>query len=182
MEKRGQVTLFVVLGILIVIIIAIIFFLRTLTSEKAGRTEVTTTLALSNAINRVNSLVNLCFTEASDRIVYEAGKHGGYAAIASNNWRVIPNNGFGTEDHEVFKPLVYFQCEGVNLMPDISDVEYTLEDSIEYSLTNEGCLKNFDDLEGEGWIVEGSEVDVVADVNENGVFFGIEDSENIYER
>jgi len=170
MNKRGQVTLFVVLGILIVIIIATIFFLRTLTSEQAGRTGVTTTLALSNVKNRVDSLVNLCFTEFSDSIIYEAGEHGGYAVIEANYWQGLPyGDGWGTEDHPQYLPLVYLQCGDVSLMPDLSDVERSIENSIGYSLANLDCLRNFDDFKIGGWGVEGTKIDVIADVNENGI-------------
>ncbi len=170
MEKRGQATLFIILGIIFVVLIIIILFIRTESTKNIGREETATTLSLSNVITKANNLVDLCFSEFADRVIYDAGKHGGYAVIESDNFRGLPySDGWGSEDHPQYAPLVYLRCGTASLMPDISDVERTIKESIEYSLLNEDCLNDFEELKKEGWEVSGTKTEVIAEINEDGI-------------
>ncbi len=171
MHKRGQATLFVFLGILIVAVLLIIIFVNSNIIERTRESDVGSTLSLENTRDRVNNLVNLCFTEISDKIIYDSGIHGGYSIIEPDFFRGMPySNGMYTEDHPLFAPLIYLQCGNINLIPEISDVERTMEEAIEYSIGNSNCLDNFNEFENEGWVLQGTLIDVASMVNEKGVF------------
>src|SRR3989344_4318347 len=111
MPKRGQITLFVIIGIIIIVLAIILILIFSRRVERISREEIVSTLSLTSTINNVNNLVNLCFRELTDSVIYEAGKHGGYAALDSNFWRELPESDrWGAEDHPQYMPLVYLKC------------------------------------------------------------------------
>ena len=174
MEKRGQVTIFVIAGLLILVMVFVSFFLLLKTNEQEGREEVTTTLSLSSTQERVNNLVELCFDEFSDFFIYDLGKHAGYAVIEEDHFRGLPDaSGWGIEDHPVFLPLVYLQCGAERRYPMKEDVKRTLEQAIEFRLNSAPCLEDFDTFRDEGWDIEGTEIDVSAQVEETGIFLDL---------
>ena len=169
MNKRGQVTIFVVLGILIVIVIGIVVLIRTNSLNKAGESGLGTSISLSQSIDEINSFVNLCLTEFSDSAIYDAGKHAGYALIKPENYFGLPNNGFGSSNHPIFGKVVYLTCNGVDQTPNILNVETNIEEALEYYLINE-CLDEFNILRDNGWNVEGEEFDVNINMENSGIF------------
>lgn len=165
MEKKGQVTLFVILSVIIVIILLIVIFLKNNIFEAEG--EIETTLSLSLTQQNVNDLVKICLNELSDKVIYDAGEHGGYSIIEEDFFRGIPNDDFA-EDHPIFVPLVYFQCGGYRVVPEISELERTMEEALEFYL--DICLNNFQEYKNQGWEVGGTLVDIKSDVSSENVY------------
>lgn len=93
MKKRGQVTVFVILGIIIVAVIAIVIYIDSLQNqENAPKTSAEST-DISGLQKEVDTLVNLCLETLSEEALYDAAEHNGYAADGDNNWDCMPGSG-----------------------------------------------------------------------------------------
>lgn len=170
----GQVSLFVLLSIVFLLLVVIFIFLQLSVIEKTVSTEVTSTLSLSQAHHTAQNLVQLCLSELSDQIIYDAGEHAGYAIIENDFFRGLPfADGWGSEDHPEYMPLVYLKCGNARLLPTVSDIQRTIENALEFYLAYGNCLKNFDTLKKEGWNIEGTKIDATVTVQQTGVFIDL---------
>ena len=139
MQKKGQVSIFVVVGILILLILAIIVYYQ---NAKTIFTPQKITPAKENA---VQTLVTNCVQELGTNAVLRVGQQGGYVnfppELNSNPTTFIKEDTYGL----VRVPLWYYQ--GEKRVPPYSYVEGQIQNYIQDNLKS--CLHNFTSLENE---------------------------------
>ena len=188
MKKRGQVVIFVILGIVIVAIITLLVFLAS-TRNNTAKTEVTASqVDLDSAIKEVNTLVESCLEKISKQAILSAGRFGGYASCSTcdqneqvyngrpNNAQVIPGVGPGSCGiTALFNPkLEPAGCDlsilGCNLgwtwetLPDPPQNRITEPMEVYINFFFNSCIRNnFEDIEEEGWTVNDAEITLKSD-------------------
>jgi len=79
MEKRGQVTIFVVVGLLILIILSVVFIIIS-TRNRVAESEITAS-TLDEVRRQVNLDVKLCFENIVEAGILDSSRHGGEAIL-----------------------------------------------------------------------------------------------------
>ncbi len=79
MKKRGQVTVFVIIGFLILIIIGVIFFIIS-AKNKFSESEITAS-SIDEVRRQVNLDVKLCFENIVENGILDGARHGGNAVL-----------------------------------------------------------------------------------------------------
>ncbi|MBI2499683.1 hypothetical protein HYV88_05565 [Candidatus Woesearchaeota archaeon] len=79
MEKRGQVTVFVVVGLLILIILSVVFVIIS-TRNRIAESEITAS-TLDEVRRQVNLDVKLCFENIVEAGILDSSRHGGEAIL-----------------------------------------------------------------------------------------------------
>ncbi len=123
---KAQVTLFIMLGMVLLVLSAIVFYIVDLTSQKVFVHPIEPSSA--------EQLVEQCLGLLADDALLVIGKHGGYAELGVN----------------YFEPLKtsYLYDAGVNNAPDSATVEQQLSEYIDAHIMN--CLGNFELLRDKG--------------------------------
>ncbi|MFH1637052.1 MAG: hypothetical protein ABIB71_01350 [Candidatus Woesearchaeota archaeon] len=117
---KGQVTIFLVLGIVIVIVIIGGFYLASTLSEASLSKEKQTAIELSEEEAEIASEVEDCLYYTSGEALLLVSKNGGYFSP--------PKKSFAYSNYVL--PLYY--DEGEELVPSIQDIEKQLAKAIEY--------------------------------------------------
>ena len=185
MEKRGQVAVFVILGIVIVVAVVILIYLaanRTRTSES----EITASqVDVDGAMREVNELVHSCLEKIGKDAIISAAKYGGYATVTtdifhpdncfSENYRLkrVVYNGAGDDCYRISyvypcddNPSNY--CTGVldELKTSLDNpngrvIERCLEKYV--NIEFDQCAKEFGSLKLNGWEVQDDDVPLASD-------------------
>lgn len=117
MEKRGQLTIFLIAAIVVIAVSVLAFFMRNSIS------------ILNPESQNVNSFVQDCLQDASDKIVYAVAYGGGY---------LIPPN----LSDELGFPYYYYG--GKNHMPSKERIENEMSDN--FGKIASLCIRNFEDF------------------------------------
>ncbi|MEA3378945.1 MAG: hypothetical protein U9Q69_04885 [Nanoarchaeota archaeon] len=73
MQKRGQLTLFIILGIIIIAGVILIFFLKSDMLKKSTEREITSAMSLSESVSAVENIVQGCLDEALTKSFFKCG-------------------------------------------------------------------------------------------------------------
>ncbi len=178
MQKRGQVTLFVLLGIAIVVIIIVLFFLRRVQVESSS--DVSENIDISQTKQEVDNIMQTCLNDISERAVWIAAEHGGYALETNREYSCeeLPFNladyiYVDRTDREHLDDYTYFGVDGksgINPIPlgQISDQsELCLESFIKNKMSS--CINSFVPLLNKNWNVK-----IIGAYNSDGVDVNIE--------
>ena len=161
MKKRGQVTLFVILGVLVILIVIILFFLLRIRVERGGNTS--ETLDITQTKQEVDNIVQSCLRDISEEAVWTAAEHGGYA-LQTNTLYYCPLGfdmyyNFIHEDNierEHLDDYTYFGIAGKSGLQPLrlerldEDGAFCLEQFIHDKMVS--CLAAFTIFENKGWI------------------------------
>lgn len=136
MKKRGQITVFVILAIIIVVGVVLFFAFR---GEKSG----TESVEIPVFVSPINVFVDSCLASVSENVVYSVGEGGGYffPPARSND-----------------EGISYLYYEGVNYFPEISIMESQIEEGIASNMIL--CVNNFDDFSNYEIVYTTPEIDV----------------------
>lgn len=160
MKKRGQVTVFVIIGIVIVIVAALVLYSRTNVFLINPTSE-----DLNSKLDDINSHVLKCLAEASEPPIKQIGLQGGYLSTSQDTFRLYNDTSVSYLCYSIpNSPL----C--MNRMLRRSDMERQLSSAVDISL--EKCLDvqsfkkfgSFDILTPKHWVVDtkiGSDMVVV---------------------
>lgn len=152
MNKRGQLTIFVIIAILVVAVVALFFVFRDNLSggESSGQ---------DLDANEVYEFIESCMYELAEKTIYDIGKGGGYSAFEDNlDWDMY------TSSLES-----YYIIDRYNFMPSKSKVESEIEKHFKrnfYVCSNE--FSKFREYE-----IEEGNLNVEARILENRVDFEI---------
>ena len=122
MDKKGQVTIFIIIGIVILIVFGLIFGLRSILSK--GNEEI----ILENNPT-IKAYVEQCLDEVSKDAIYLLGERGGYI--------------YGDEelDYDNEIEIAYHFFEGKDVTPSLRNMENHISDYVGLNL--EYCLDDF---------------------------------------
>ena len=146
MKKRGQVTLFIIIGIIFLLVIGVVVYYKDSISEIAGLTG---SLSYPSEMSEIVEHVQDCVDDSADEAVSNIGLSGGYYTLPDESVDGIP----------------YYYYEGESLMISLEEMESELDDYIGFLLSS--CIDlevftGFDELNG-------GELAVASTVNENSV-------------
>ena len=153
MEKRGQVTLFIIIGIVIVILIALGVYFRGELFDAVGLTE---ELSYPSEIQEVVDEVQDCVDISTYEAVVSVGYKGGYYNT--------PSSAFINE----YVTLPYYNYNGTNYIISLEEMESELSEYVEFLV---GSCVELDDYEYE---FDYGAVDATTVVNNNSVEFEVD--------
>lgn len=147
-EKKGQLTIFVIIAILVVFVIVGYFFIRDDSLKESY---------VSDEIRPVYDVVLDCARGVSEESIVVIGESGGYFVLPNNS------NSFN---------IAYYFYEGEGFMPSVEDIESEIESYVE-SMLFFCAKKNALDLSGSD--VNFGEVDVDVNIlDDDKVYFNID--------
>jgi len=152
--KKGQITLFMILGLVIVIIIGLFFFLKSDIIKSALEKGVQTGIIIPQKIKSIYGFVEECITSTSNDALERIGKQGGY---------IIP-----TKDSTSLGIPYYINHNKTNI-PSKEKIEKEIEKYINNQLPF--CTKNFVDFPE--FSVKQGEIESNTKIKENEVTINI---------
>ena len=171
MRKRGQISLFIILGILLLITLSFMFFLTKMNVQRSQRSEFGSTISLTSTQSRVEHLVQSCFEQLAQQLIFSAGTYAGYSVFftpRSSTYIGLPYRGFTVEPTPT-RIIVYLYAEEEKRLPSEIELEQTMETALNHLFLQSGCLNDFIELRDEGWDVSGTEIDSTVDISDNGI-------------
>jgi len=159
MLKRGQITFFIVLGIVILVVIAFLFFIKGI-YKIPEREKVILAPTQKNPVEKyMESCIIKTANEALDRIYL----YGGYIDQTHyiKDYNKIPLFTYSSED------IMY------NIQPHLKEINYRISEYVKNNLLN--CV-DFTDFRSQGYnIQDGSSVDeVVLDIQDDKIIFNVD--------
>jgi hypothetical protein len=153
-SKKGQVTIFVIIGILLLASVG--FFLYTYnTSTEKQLENLSDVKEVTTEIAPIKSYVEQCMSSISEEAIRRLGQHGGYMFPTSNLFQyqsIDVRNNDGVPFNEEFIPYWSYSSSTDNIyfeqelrIPTIEFMEYQTEIYVEQMLPL--CLDNFESLQ-----------------------------------
>jgi len=125
LKKRGQVTIFIIIAVLIVAGVSLFFILKDTDTKKQEQIEI------NPEIEPVYSYVQNCLDSSSEDVVYTVGVGGGYYNVEED---------MSTENLGV----TYHLKDGESLMPSKKEIEKEISNNIE--METENCSSDLDSV------------------------------------
>jgi uncharacterized protein (UPF0333 family) len=139
--KRGQLTLFVILGLVLVMLVILAYVYRDVIMEQASGNEITETLSMNKETREVKNDMTNCIQSLAEIGTVLIGLQGGYTDVtrverADTKLAIgdLPYNG-----------TAYYYDRGVNRMPKIETMEKQLAYFIEEN--SAACQKKYEDMD-----------------------------------
>ena len=151
MQKRGQISAFVVLGLVLVLIIAFLFYPKDgLYSTPQLQEELKQSSTIPIEFEGVEEFINSCLEETIKNGIFVIGKQGGYYDLPEDRSRVVSSVEFNPFDEErvpiafFIELSPYYFDRGLDLIPKIDFIEKELTNYIEDNLNV--CVRDFEDF------------------------------------
>jgi len=135
MKKRGQVTVFVIVGILVILALLLFFYLKERT------TIFTPDIVVPQEVAPVKRYVESCVQDIGEKAVIRLGMQSGYVEIPEE---IAMNPGAYISVGGPIK-LPYWYLNGVDTSPKLSDIQSQISDYVSKNLKS--CLRNFSDFD-----------------------------------
>lgn len=149
--KRGQITIFIIIGLVIIIILGIVLYIRTSSNQSTNQDAVLDTSSVNNLLTSCAKMT------AQDAVIY-VGLRGGdifsekYATFLAIN---VP----------------YYYYEGVDLSPS----DQVITDSLKFYMDSalKTCTNGFQSFKDQGYTIEEGEVNSTVTIADEDVIFDI---------
>jgi len=151
MFKRGQVTIFIILGIVIIAVIALVLYIGGLSfKEQLSDEEAQSFVSARTEV--VSTFVEGCVEDSAWIVLNTIGRQGGYVVPRTGNFDVVA---YTDQDSGVLNYAAYLENgEYANVFPSLSKSEEEFEEVLEeialdpdnQELTFGRCINNFDDF------------------------------------
>ena len=135
MKKRGQVTVFVIIGIFIILGFLLFFYLR----EKT--TIFTPDVVIPQEVAPVKRYVESCVQDIGEKAVIKLGMQSGYVEIPEE---IAMNPGAYISVGGPIK-LPYWYLNGIDTSPTLANMQSQISDYVSKNLKS--CLRNFSDFD-----------------------------------
>ncbi|MAG72984.1 hypothetical protein CL620_01605 [archaeon] len=161
-SKKGQVTLFIILGIVILLAVVLVIIFRTeITTTKPGEVVPTTT-------GQVEAVITACIEEIGEDALFKVGLQGGYIDVPDH----ILND---KSKHLELAPTIvtpYWAYWQTTDIPSLDFIKEQLDDDVEQHLAS--CVFDPDKFLGIFDIVERGPVLADTEITSSGVEFNVE--------
>lgn len=161
-EKRGQVTLFIIIGIVLLLAIVLIIVLR----SESIREAISPERIFPTETTRITNFIDSCIEDTADQALNLLGAQGGYVYLPPE----ISNNPLAHLDHGLKVP--YWQYVQRSYIPDIGLMEGQLSRYLNQNLKN--CLQNLEPFQAEYDIVEKGPILTETEIADETVIFNVE--------
>jgi|TARA_B100002003_G_scaffold142270_1_gene131635 hypothetical protein len=156
-QKKGQITFFIILGIVLVVSFALIFYLFQNSTDK-GESEIQQIQSFELSTSPINSYVESCIESVGEDAILWIGNHGGYFEVPTYN----PDDYQGT--------AYYFYVDR-NIMPSKEKIEQELSKYMDSELFF--CIRNFIAFEEMGFEIEQGKINTTTMIRPNNVLFNV---------
>ena len=153
--KRGQVTIFILLGLVILIAALFLFYFN---SDKKS-SEVEKNFESQQDIMPIRNYIESCIKLVGEDAIVWIGEHGGYYELPT----------YSTKDYSI--ETAYYFYENSNIMPSKTDVEEELSKYLNKELSF--CLRNFVDFTQQGFDIEQGEIVTTTIIRPGNVLFNV---------
>ncbi len=140
MQKRGQITTFIIIGIIILAIVSVVLYFRGEEIDQLPRE------AVSPDVKPVQLFVEECIQKTAVPGIYQLGMQGGYI--------IPPEDSFSTELYTIS----YGLKDGKDTFPTIDEMQQQVSDYLKLSLPL--CINGFEEFEQQGITIEEGELNV----------------------
>ncbi len=154
MQKRGQITIFMIIGIIIIVLVGSLLYLRSILDTTG--VEVEGMSKTEKLFAPIKNYITLCLKEVGDSALRKVGISGGYT--------YIPNNVFKIENTS------YWYNNG-DVHPPLSMIENRIDEYINFNLTK--CT-NFEVFNSEGFDIEYKQPYANTTIAENNIFIQVD--------
>ena len=150
-NKNGQVTIFIIIALLLVVAVGIVFVVK----NNSDKTTITAPAGTEN----IQDFVEQCLKNTAENGLVLIGRQGGYYAVPSPS---IFYSGNDSESGEYYTELssitvpYYWDGSSSNNMPSIQIIESQLSLYVQGNLDN--CLNNFSAFKQKGFDVQAGEI------------------------
>lgn len=142
-QKRGQITQFIIIGLLILILLVILFSSqKTVVEEQI--TQETKQVVEVNSPKSVKQFIESCMEDISKPALYMIGLQGGSI--------VVPEQSYDLE----YTQVAYSTFDGLNLAPTKRSVQVAFQDYVRKTLPQ--CLQDFAAFKAQGMVIEDGEI------------------------
>ncbi|MBU1205086.1 MAG: hypothetical protein KKE93_04210 [Nanoarchaeota archaeon] len=153
MKKRGQITIFIIVGLILVFSMFIILYLN---KNKIGDLDV----LQSSDIKPIEYYVDLCVKSSASDALYLLGVQGGYTTT--------PDLYF----ESAYAKIAYWYYKGRDTSPAIEEMEQELSSYVNRALPE--CIESLNVFSDMGFEFEFGEINTKTKINENNVEFNID--------
>jgi len=137
-KKKGQITVFIIIGIIILVVAGILFFIGSKEKEISGPEEIMD-------ITAIKLYIEQCVILTVNDAIYENGLHGGYFLLPEHTTASLLNN------------VPYYLDLGQDYTPEDNDFADEIADYVETML--DLCLEDFKVFENKGFNISESKLD-----------------------
>lgn len=157
MKKRGQVTIFIVIGLVLVLVIGLVYYFSVSSASKKGKADIISTTQVSDDILEIKNNLNSCLEEKSSEALEYISFYGGY--IYNTPKYIEPFRG---------NDVAYAYYQGEFIYPKKKQMEEEMKD---YLVDNfESCINT----EAYSYVFEIKEPKVTVTIDEDKVNFKIQ--------
>jgi len=153
MKKRGQITPFIILGLVFLLFFLIILFTKSYRIEKIGAIS-------SDELNPIKYYVDLCAKSSASDALYILGVQGGYT--------VQPQLYF----QSAYTKIAYWYYKGQDTSPTIEEMEQELSAYVDKALPE--CIESLNAFSDMGFEFEFGDINTETKINQNNVEFRID--------
>jgi len=157
MQKRGQVTVFIVLGIVMLIIVAIFLYINSLSVEDLGQ-EIDYKDTAS-----VQLFIEGCLRQVSEEALFYIGERGGYYTFDDT----ILYADYSPTETYLAQKVPFYYYNGEILIPEISEIEENIDSYIVDHLDE--CLSNLSSFTKQGWEISSEDYVIDSKITTNNV-------------
>jgi hypothetical protein len=159
-QKKGQITLFIILGIVLIVSFSLVFYLFQSNTGR-GESEIQQIQSFELSTSPIKSYVDSCLQNTATEAIDYIGKHGGYYDLDQTySTNSAPYN------------TAYYFYRDINSMPSINIIEKELSNYINDNLFF--CLQNFVIFEEQGFNIDMEEIKSKVSLHENNAVFNLE--------
>ena len=153
MKKRGQITIFIIFGLIFLLFFLIILFTKSYRIEKIGAVS-------SGELNPIKNYVDLCAKSSASDALYLLGVQGGYTTPPKLYFQ------------SAYAKIAYWYYEGQDTSPTIEEMEQELSSYVNRALPE--CIESLNAFNNMGFEFEFGEINTKTKINENNVEFKID--------
>lgn len=176
MKKSGQISLYVVIGIVVLTTIVTAFYARNYISNALFNKNLESSIIIPEKIKPINTFVLSCLKETADNALKIAGQQGGYTRIPKDPLGLeelnLVSNALTTYGNNKVAYWFYEQPNGVQKtqVPSSNNIEMQLSFFVENEFEN--CINNFKEFPE--YEIKQGDVKVTTTLNEDNVVFDLD--------
>ena len=153
-KKRGQISTFIILGLVLLILLGLIYYLKSMSVE--DDLSLTEESSLASASKSMETYVETCLLEIGLEAIEYIGLHGGYYDFT---------NVYATSGSDYNTAYYFFLDE--NIMPTKEIIEIEIAKYIDDNLFL--CLQDFESFQNQGFTVEEDNPETVVVLNDEPI-------------
>lgn len=184
MNKKGQVTIFIIIGIVLLLSAGLTFYFVRIAEEGEEEVELIATL-VPVEFTQVKDYVEDCIKIIAIDALREFGEHGGYTSMSEDDFNFNINDPTESDAISIspasFSPIPYWwylvspnnclNCQVFSAAP-VGDLERILDRYVNSNLLS--CINDFEPLKEQNFVFENiGEIDTNSIIAANDVIFGV---------